>query len=150
MVHEATSTEVDDKAAVGVLDLTEYDEVATTKDTKMIDAFSSHIIHARMRTTYTGVRLDVMTQGLCPEDGSLHQGLAIQNAYTKMYNDSKNVTVIVRNSTAYPQTLRKKVPEARAVVATWVPEPQMQPGMIEALDKAQGIQALKLTMKQRE
>ena len=39
---------------------------------------------------------------------------------------------------------------ARAVVATWVPEPQMQPRTIEALDKAHGIQTPKLTMKQRQ
>ena len=52
----------DDKVAAGVLDLTEYDELVNTKDTKMIDAFSFHIIHVRMRTACTGVRLNVMTQ----------------------------------------------------------------------------------------
>ena len=43
----------------------------------MIDAFSSCIIHATMRTAYTGVRLNIMTQALCAEDGSLPQGLTI-------------------------------------------------------------------------
>ena len=140
----------DDKVATGVLDLTEYDEVVTTKDTEMIDAFSSHIIHVRVRTAYTGVGLNVMTQALHAEDGSLPQGLTIQNAYTKMHDGSKNVAVIVRNSMVYPQTLRKKIPVARAVVATWVPEPPMQTGMIEALDEAQGLHMPKLTMKQRQ
>ena len=59
------------KVAAGVLDLTEYDEAVTTKDTKMIDAFSSHIIHVRMRTAHTGEEISVMTQALCTEDGSL-------------------------------------------------------------------------------
>ena len=36
-------------------------------------------------------------------NGSLPQGLMIQNAYTEMHNGRKNVTVIVRNSMAYPQ-----------------------------------------------
>ena len=54
--------------------------------------------------------LNVMTQALCTEDGSLPQGLTIQNAYTKMPNGSKNVAIVVRNSMAYPQTLRKKTP----------------------------------------
>ena len=112
----ATATMEDDKVAAGVLDLTEYDELVNTKDTEMIDAFSSHIIHVRMRTAYTGVRLNVMTQALCAEDGSLPQGLMIQNAYTEMHTDSKNATIIVRNSTVYPQTLRKKMPVARVVV----------------------------------
>ena len=97
-----------------------------TRDAKMIDAFSSHIIHVRMGTAYTGMGLNVMTQALHAEDGSLLQGLTIQNTYTKMCNDSKNVTIVVRNSMAYPQTLRKKTPMVREVGATQVPEPPMQ------------------------
>ena len=87
----------DDKAAVGVSDPVEYDEVVTTKETKMIDAFSSHITHAKNGSACTAARLNAMTQALCPEDESLPQGLTIQNAYTEMCNDSKNVSVIVRN-----------------------------------------------------
>ena len=112
-----------DRVATGVVDPTEYNKVVTTNDTKMINAFSSSIIHVRTRIACTGVRLNVMTQPLHTEDGSLPQGLTIQNAYTKMCNGSKNVTVIVRNSMAYPQTLRKKTPVTRAVVANRVPEP---------------------------
>ena len=44
-----------------------------------------------------------------------------------MHNCSKNVTVKVRNSMAYPQTLKIQV--ARVVAANWVPEPQIQPEM---------------------
>ena len=127
------------KVSSGVLDLTEYDELVNARDTEMIDVFSSHIIHVKMRTAYTGVRLNVMTQALHAEDGSLPQGLMIQNTSTEMCDGSKNVTVIVQNSTAYSQTLRKKIPVARVVVATLVPEPPMQTGMIEALDEAQGF-----------
>ena len=116
----------------------------------MIYAFSSHIIHVRMRIAYTGVKLDVMTEALCAEDGSLPQGLMIQNTYSEMSNGSKNVTIMVRNSMAYPQILRKKIPVARLAVATWVPEPPMQIGMIEVLDEAQDLPAPKLTVKQRQ
>ena len=38
---------------------------------------------------------------------------------------------------------------ARVVVTNWVLEPQMRPRMIKALDKAQGIQPQRLTIKQR-
>ena len=89
----------DNKVAAGESDPNEYDEVVTTKDAETIDAFSSHIIHVRMGTAYTGVGLNVITQALCAEDGSLPQSL-------------------VRNNMAYPQTLRKKTPVVRAVVAT--------------------------------
>ena len=106
-----------DKVAAGESDTSEYYEVVTTKDTKTIDAFSSHVIHARMRMAHTGEGINVMTQALCAEDGSLPQGLTVQNSYTELHNGSKNVTVVVRNSMAYLWTLRKKTPIVRAVVA---------------------------------
>ena len=117
VVWWATATVEDEKIAAGVLDPTEYNEVVTTNNTEMIASFSPHIIDVRTRIACTGVRLNVLTQALHAEDGSLPQGLMIQNAYTKMHDGSKNVTVIVRNSVTYPQTLRKKTPVAGAVVA---------------------------------
>ena len=77
-VQQATATVEDDKGIAGESDPTEYDEVFTTKDTKTIDAFSSHVIHAKMGTAHTGMGLNVMTQALCAKDGSLPQGLTIQ------------------------------------------------------------------------
>ena len=148
-VRLTTATVEDNQVATGVLDLTEYEKVVTTKDTEMIDAFSSHIIHVRMRTAYMGVELNVMTQALHAEDGSLPQGLTIQNAYTEMHDGSKNVDIVVRNSMAIPR-LMKKIPVVRTVAVTWVPEPPMQTGMIEVLDEAQGYQMAKLTVKQRQ
>ena len=112
-----------DKVAIGESDPSEYDEVVTTKDTETIDAFSSYIIHLRTVTAHTGEGISVMTQALHTEDGSLPQGLTVQNAYMELCSGSKNATVVVRNSTAYPHTLRKKTPVARALVAMQVPEP---------------------------
>ena len=60
------------------------------------------------------------------------------------------MAVVVRNSMAYPQTLRKKTPVARAVTVTWVPEPSMQTSVMEALDEAHSLQVPRLTMKQRQ
>ena len=50
--------------------------------------------------------------GLYPRDSM------VQNTYTELHSGSKNVAVVVRNSTVYPWTLRKSTPVARAVVAT--------------------------------
>ena len=109
-----------DKVASGESDLSGYDEVVTTKDTETIDAFLFCVIHVRTRRAYTGVGLNVMTQALHSEDGSLPQGLIIQNACMELHDGSKNVAVVVRNSRAYTQTLMKKTPVARAVTVTWV------------------------------
>ena len=91
-----------------------------------------------------------MIQALHAEDGSLPHGLTIQNTYTELCNGSKNVPMVLRNSMAYPQTLSKKTPVARAVVATQVSEPPIHTGVMEVLDKAQGLQMPKLSMKQRQ
>ena len=140
----------DDKVAARVLNPTEYDEVVTTKDAEIIVVFLSQVIHTRMNIACTSVGLNVITQALHVEEGSLAQDLTIQNAYTKMHNDSKNVTIVVKNSMVSPQTLKKKIPVARVVVDNWVLELQIQPGMIEMLDEAQAIQMPKLTVKQKQ
>ena len=109
----------DDKDATKGLDPPEYGKVVITNESKMVNAFSSKIIHGRTKTAFTGVRLNVMMQVLCAEEGTLPQGLTVQNTYTKMHYGSKSVTVMVRNGTAYPQTL-KKIPVARVVAANLV------------------------------
>ena len=123
----ATATIEDGKVGAGELDPNEYDDIIATKDTETTDAFLSHVIHARTRTAHTGEGINVMTWALHAEDGSLPQGLTVQNAYMELCSGSKNVTVGVRNSTAYPQILRKKTPVVRAVAVTWVSEPLCRP-----------------------
>ena len=147
--QRATATVEDDQAA-GNSNLSGYDEVALTNDTKIIDAFLSGVIIAEAGTAHTSERIDVMTQALCIEDSSLPQGLRVQNTFTELRKGSKNVVVVVRNSMAYPQTLRKKTPVVRAVMVTQVPEPPVQAGLTEALEEDHGHQTPKLTVKQRQ
>ena len=75
---------------------------------------------------YTGEHINIMVQALQTEDGSLPQGLTVQNMYTELRQGSKKTVVVVRNSMAYSQTLQKKTPVARAVVALPVPKPPEQ------------------------
>ena len=89
-----------------------------------------------------------MTQALCVEDGSLPQGLTVQNTYTELCNGSKIIAVVVRNSTAYPQTLKKRTPVARAVMVTQIPELTVQINSMKVSKEDHGHQAPKLTIKQ--
>ena len=98
----------------------------------------------------TAEGINVMTQALCAEDGSLPQGLTVQNAYMELRDGSRNIAVVVRNNIAYPQTLRKKTPVARVVTVMWVPEALMKTGIMEAVEGAQGHPMPKLTVKQRQ
>ena len=83
----------------------------------MIDTFSSKVIHAWINTVFNSVRLNVMTHAICASKGPLPPGLMIQNTYTEMHNGSKNFAIVVSNSMAYPQTL-KKILVARVVAAS--------------------------------
>ena len=150
VVWQVTATVEDDKFVAGGSNPTDYDKVVTTKDAETIDAFSPHVIHAKTGTAHTGMRLNVMTQAIHAKDGLLPQGLTIPNAYTELCSGSKNVVVVVRNSMAYPQTLRKKTPVGRAVAATHVSKPLMWTGVMEVSGKAQGLQTPKLSVKQRQ
>ena len=142
-VRRATGTAENDSPS-------EYDEVVIIKDTKTVDAFLSFIIHVRMGMGHIGEGINVMTQSLHAEDGSLPQALTVQNIYMEFCSGSKNVAVVVRNSMVYPQTLRKKTPVARAIVAVWVPEPPIWTSVMEALDETWGLQTPKWTVKQRQ
>ena len=103
-----------------------YDQVVFTQNVETIEPFSSHVVLVKVGRAYTGECINIMVQALQTKDGSLPQGLTVQNTYTELRQGSKEAVVVVRNSTAYSQTLQKKTPVARAVVALLVPKPPME------------------------
>ena len=72
------------------------------------------MITAKASMANTSKRIDVMTQTLCVEDGSLLQGLMVQNAYTKLRKESKNVIIVVRKNMAYPQNPKEENPSGKS------------------------------------
>ena len=79
-VWRAAATMVDNQN-MGESGLDEYDDVVVTKNTETVDAFSSHVIPMKVEKAYTGQHINVITQALWTEDGSLLHGLTIQNKY---------------------------------------------------------------------
>ena len=75
----ALATVVDDKTAESA-NLNGYNEVVVMRNIETIDAFSSCVILIKAEKAYTGEHINIMTQALQTEDGSLPQGLTIQNA----------------------------------------------------------------------
>ena len=124
-MHRVAATVVEDKSLKGA-DPIRYDEVFFTRKMETIEAFSSHVIYMKAERVYTGEHINVMTQLLQTEDGSLPQGFTIQNAYTELQKGSKYLVMVVRNSTAYPQMLQKKASVTRAIAATMVPETPLE------------------------
>ena len=116
---------------------------------EMLEPFSSHVIPVKMTEAYLGECLNVMLQALHAQDGTLPPGITMQNTYTELRKGSKKAVVVVQNKTAYPQTLQKKTPVARAMAIQPVPETP-KPGNIQVQDKVcPDPQTPKLMIRQR-
>ena len=90
-----------------------------------------------------------MVQALHAQDGTLPPGITVQNTYTELRKGSKKAVVVVRNNTAYPQTLWKKTPVARAMAMQPVPNIP-EPGSLQVQDEVcSNPQTPKLMIRQR-
>ena len=120
-----------------------------TQRVEILEPFSSHVIPMKMMEAYLGEHLNMMVQALHGQDGTLPPDITVQNMYTELRKGSRKVVVVVWNSTAYPQTLQKKTPVARAVAVQPLPEPP-KPGELPVQDEAcPDSQTPKLTIRQR-
>ena len=120
-----------------------------TQKVETLEPFSSHVIPMRMMEAYLGEHLNIMVQALHAQDGTLPPGITVQNTYTELRKGSKKVVVVVQNNTAYPQTLQKKTPVARAMAMQPVPNIP-EPGSLQVQDEVcPNPQTPKLTIRQR-
>ena len=78
-----------------------YDQVMFTQNVETIEPFSSHMVPVKVKRAYTGEHINIMVQALQIEDGSLPQGLTVQNTYMELRQGSKKAVVVVRNSTQW-------------------------------------------------
>ena len=121
-VHRMMPMEVSD-GQKEKFDTNDNDQLMYTQKAETIQPFSSCIVPVKTGRAYMGEHINVMVQALQTQNGSLPQGLTVQNTYTELRKGSKKAVVLVWNNTAYLQTLWKKIPVARAVAALPVPEP---------------------------
>ena len=77
------------------------------------------------------------------------QGLTVQNMYTELRQGSKKAVVVVRNNTAYSQTLWKKTPVAKAITASPVPKPPEKKQLLQGADESHDSHTPRLTVRQR-
>ena len=120
-----------------------------TQKVETLEPFSSHMIPMKMTEAYLGECLNMMVQALHARDGTLPPGITMQNTYTELRKGSKKAVVLVQNNTAYPQTLWKKTPLARAMPIQLVPNTP-EPGSLQVQDEVcPDPQTPKLTIRQR-
>ena len=103
-------------------DTNDDNQLMYTQNAENVEPFSSHIVPVKTGRAYMAECINVMVQALQTQDGSLLQGLTVQNTYTELRKGSKKAVMVVQNNTAYFQTLQKKTPVARVVAAFPVPE----------------------------
>ena len=120
-----------------------------TQKAETLEPFSSHVIPIKTTKAYLGESLNIMVQALYAQDGTLPPGLTVQNMYTELRKGSKKAVVVVWNNTAYPQTLRKKTPMARAISVLPVPEPPKPKSLQVEDDVCSDLHTLKLMIRQR-
>ena len=120
-----------------------------TQKVETLEPFSSHVIPIRMMEAYSGEHLNIMVQALHAQDGTLPPGITVQNTYTELRKGSNKAVVVVRNNTAYPQTLQKKTPVTRAMAMQPVPNIP-KPGSLQVQDEVcSNPQTPKLMIRQR-
>ena len=148
-VHRMMPMEVGDGQEAKVV-MNDYDQLMYAQNAETIEPFSPCIIPVKTGRAYMGEHINVMVQALQTQDGSLLQGLTVQNTYTELRKGSKKAAVVVWNNTAYLQTLQKKTPLARAVAALPVPEPPEGEQLLKGADESHDSHTPRLTVRQRQ
>ena len=148
LVYRMVPLEVGDGQKEEV-DMNGYDQLIYAQNAETIEPFSSHIVPVKTGRVYMGECINIMVQALQTQDGPLPQGLTAQNTYTELRKGSKKAVVVVWNNTAYSQTLQKKIPAARAVAPSPVPEPPEGEKSPEGADESQNSHTPRLTVRQR-
>ena len=120
-----------------------------TQKAETLEPFSSHVIPVKTTKAYLGECLNVMVQALHAQDGTLPPGLNVQNMYTELRKGSKKAVVVVKNNTAYPQTLWKKTSVARAISMLPVPKPPEPESLQVEDDTSPDLHTPKLMVRQR-
>ena len=126
-----------------------YDQVMFTQNVETIEPFSSCMVPVKVGRAYTGEQINIIVQALWTKDGSLPQGLTVQNMYTELRQGSKKAVMVVGNSTVYSQALWKKSLVARAVAVLPVPKPPKEVQLQDGEDEPRGPHTSRLTVRQR-
>ena len=114
----------------------DLNEKVLLTDKCTIPGFQSVIAHGHtQRMMMMGNRLNIMTQAPYPEDkADLPNGPYVMRTYTKLKDGSRNVSLVLRNLTAWPIYLARGQLIGRVATANAIPEAQCSPELLKQLD----------------
>ena len=130
----------------------ELDEKLLLKKKQVLLPFSNTMVHCKTQATQMhGYKLHVMTHAPYPEDkSSLPNGVYVLKTYTELKDGSRNVSVVLRNLTSRTIHLAPGRCVAWIAAANEVPEAVPSPELAKELAEAQGKEAPKLTIEERQ
>ena len=130
----------------------ELDEKMLLKKKQVLLPFSNTMVHCKTQALQMhGYKLHVMTHAPYLEDkSSLPNGVYLLKTYTELKDGSRNVSVVLRNLTSRTIHLAPGRCVAQIAVANEVPEAVPSPELAKELAEAQGKEAPKLTIKERQ
>ena len=104
------------------VDTDSYDQLMYTQNIETIEPFSSRVMLVKAGRPTQENALTLWCKPYKLKMVLCMLGLTVQNMYTELRQGSKKTVTVVRNNTAYSQTLQKKTLVARAVAALPVPQ----------------------------
>ena len=126
----------------------ELDEKLLLKKKQVLLPFSNTMVHCKTQATQMhGYKLHVMTH---EDKSSLPNGVYVLKTYTELKDGSRNVSVVLRNLTSRTIHLAPGRCVARIAMANEVPEAVPSPELTKELAEAQGKEAPKLTIEERQ
>ena len=134
-----------DNVATKPIDLLNLNEILRMKEKEEIEPFSTWIIHRRLRLRLMGHKMHVMTTALVEGEGTTPYGLQVQNVYTDL-RDGSNSVLVVSKTTRKAVVLNKGIAFAKVVATNEIPTSHFKAGMMEALDKMQGIKRPRISV----
>ena len=102
-------------------DMNDYDQLMYTQNAENIEPFSSRIVPVKTGRAYRGECINVMVQTLQTEDGSLPQGLTVQNTYNELRKGSKKQSWWYR-ITQHTHKPSERKPQWPGGLDSWTPK----------------------------
>ena len=130
----------------------ELDDKLLLKKEHVLLPFSNMMVHCKTQTMQMqGYKLHVMTHALYLEDkSSLPNGVYIFKTYTELKDESRNVSMVLRNLTSKTIHLAPSRCVARIAAANEVPKAVPSLELAKELAETQAKEAPKLTIEERQ
>ena len=130
----------------------ELDEKLLLKKKQVLLPFSNTMVYCKTQATQMHrFKLHVMTHAPYLEDkSSLPNSVYVLKTYTELKDGSRNVSVVLRNLTSKTIHLAPGRCMAQIATANEVPEAMPSPELAKELAEAQGKEAPKLTIEERQ